>query len=305
VEEIDAIGTEVLLDPEVADEDQTIVVTAEEKIEEHQGKANIANIASIGATAYSLYDNHKRNKNGEKSSIKYSFIGAGLGLFGIYHNEYAQALREGANEEEAKLRATNKVKKFLKVTAIAFAVGILILIIINVVPLMFEGHRSSVADSDSSSVSQEAPSVSESAPSDSSESENTDSDQPAAGIAPAGYEQYKNYMCEAGNSGQLTLCANLKQDMDAGNMQNLPFGTANSSTPNDPSTFIPVDENQNGRIDDVEYGMSSSSASGSLPWCPQQPSDYTEDLFTTGCVFDSGSTISGDELRKEYEAYVN
>lgn len=304
-EEIDAIGIEVLSGSEVTDGDQVVVLADEQKIGEHQEKANIAGVASIGASTFSIYDSYKRSKNGEKGSLKYSFLAGGLGLYGTYHNEYAQALREGASEEEAKLRAKNKVIKALKVIGIVIAIGILIMIIATVIPLISEGHRSSVADSDSSSVSQEVPSVSESTPSDSSESEDTDSDQPVAGIAPAGYEQYKDYMCEAGNSGQLTPCTSVKQSMDDGIMQNLPFGVANSPTPNNPNSFIPVDENQNGKIDDVEYGMSSSSASGSLPWCPQQPSDYTEDLFTTGCVFDSGSTISGDELRKEYEAYVN
>ncbi|MBT1166468.1 zinc ribbon domain-containing protein [Bifidobacterium simiarum] len=69
-----------------------------------------------------------------------------------------------------------------------------------------------------------------------------------------GYDQYKSYNCPAGNSGQLTPCSSVYQEMENGTIQYLPFGIENASDPDDSSTFIPVDTNRNGVIDDGEMG---------------------------------------------------
>ncbi|NEG96664.1 zinc-ribbon domain-containing protein [Bifidobacterium sp. SMB2] len=69
-----------------------------------------------------------------------------------------------------------------------------------------------------------------------------------------GYDQYKSYNCLAGNSGQLTPCSSVYQEMENGTMQYLPFGIENASDPDDYSTYIPVDTNKNGVIDDGEMG---------------------------------------------------
>ncbi|PJM73456.1 hypothetical protein CS006_05325 [Bifidobacterium primatium] len=69
-----------------------------------------------------------------------------------------------------------------------------------------------------------------------------------------GYDQYKSYNCLAGNSGQLTPCSSVYQEMENGTMQYLPFGIGNASDPDDYSTYIPVDTNKNGVIDDGEMG---------------------------------------------------
>ncbi|PLS32115.1 hypothetical protein Uis1B_0208 [Bifidobacterium margollesii] len=69
-----------------------------------------------------------------------------------------------------------------------------------------------------------------------------------------GYDQYRSYNCSAGNSGKLTPCSTIYQEMENGTMQYLPFGIENASDPDDASTYIPVDTDRDGLIDGGEAG---------------------------------------------------
>lgn len=70
-----------------------------------------------------------------------------------------------------------------------------------------------------------------------------------------GYEQYKDSMCAAGNSGRMIACSEIKAVMDAGLMNPLPFGKENNRDPTSSFTYIPVDVNGNGVIDEDEGGL--------------------------------------------------